>query len=232
VLENACRHGDAATPIQISTSDGGGTGRVEVSSGGAAIPTAVMDGFVSPAPTERAGLGLSIVRWIATVHGGRPAYPREPGVNTFVLELSATPHSGRHPLAPAARPARDDADVARAAAPEGPGDEAQREGERNAGEQALDPAPTAHGLEPRFDLIPQAVVQIFDRRDLERTGADLGDEIGESRRPEILGQQCATPRLHHAMRFDERPPPRVGREVPAVEAVGEHDYVELCRSKR
>lgn len=88
LLENACRHGDAAAPIRIAALGNGTGARIEVASRGAPIPAAVLNDGQGERP-DRPGLGLSIVRWIAGVHGGRLECRREADVNTLVLGLSA-----------------------------------------------------------------------------------------------------------------------------------------------
>jgi signal transduction histidine kinase len=88
LLENACRHGDAADPIRIAALSNGTGARVEVTSKGEPIPAAVLNGGDGERP-DRPGLGLSIVRWIADVHGGRLDYRREADANTLVLGLAA-----------------------------------------------------------------------------------------------------------------------------------------------
>lgn len=95
LLENACRHGDAAAPIRIAALGNGTGARIEVTSKGEPIPAAVLNGGDGERP-DRPGLGLSIVRWIADVHGGRLDYRREADVNMLVLGLgaaSATSHA-------------------------------------------------------------------------------------------------------------------------------------------
>ena len=87
LLENACRHGDVKTTIRIATVNGGPTARVEISSGGTQPDPAVLDEGRGAQRADGPGLGLSIVRWIAEVHGGRLGYRHEDGVNTFALEL-------------------------------------------------------------------------------------------------------------------------------------------------
>jgi len=91
LIENACRYGDAARPIRIATLEQGSGGRIEVASGGAPIAMAAVTEDAS-LTSERAGLGLSIIRWIASAHGGLLALVHEDGVNTFRLDLAAGPH--------------------------------------------------------------------------------------------------------------------------------------------
>lgn len=93
LLENACRHSDAASTIRISTLNGTGAARIEVASGGAEVVAARLNAGSAAHATrdEHVGLGLSIVRWIAAVHGGALVYRRDAGVNVFVLELATAP---------------------------------------------------------------------------------------------------------------------------------------------
>ncbi|MFI5281111.1 MAG: sensor histidine kinase [Gemmatimonadales bacterium] len=88
LLENACRHGDAAAPIRIAALGNGAGARIEVASRGAPISAAALNGGEGERP-DRPGLGLSIVRWIAGVHGGKLDYRRDADVNTLTLGLSA-----------------------------------------------------------------------------------------------------------------------------------------------
>ncbi|MFI5208591.1 MAG: sensor histidine kinase [Gemmatimonadales bacterium] len=96
LLENACRHGDASAPIRIAALGNGTGARIEVASRGAPIPAAVLNDGEGERP-DRPGLGLSIVRWIAGVHGGRLEYRREADVNTLVLGLGTQVPAGDHP---------------------------------------------------------------------------------------------------------------------------------------
>lgn len=89
LLENACRHGDSGTVIRVATLNGDSTARIEVSSGGPLVSPASLEGHGGRAGADRIGLGLSIVRWIASVHGGELWYRHEPGVNVFALSLAA-----------------------------------------------------------------------------------------------------------------------------------------------
>jgi signal transduction histidine kinase len=69
LIENAIRHGTPEKPVSLSTVAAGSLVRVSVGSGGAPllVPAARLD------PLEQDGehgLGLSIVQWIAGLHGG------------------------------------------------------------------------------------------------------------------------------------------------------------------
>jgi signal transduction histidine kinase len=92
LLENACRHGDAAAPIRIAALGNGNGAHIEVASRGAEIPAALNGGDERP---DQSGLGLSIVRWIAGVHGGRLEYRRDADINTLVLQLTAGHETAR-----------------------------------------------------------------------------------------------------------------------------------------
>lgn len=82
LIENACRHGDAATPITVSCASAPGGAQLEVSSGG--------DPFVlTPRPDAGApdGLGLPIVEWIARAHGGELQVARTANLNVVTMTL-------------------------------------------------------------------------------------------------------------------------------------------------
>ncbi len=94
LLENACRHGGAggaSDAIRISTLNGAGRARIEVASSGTPVAASALEESAGAGRTDRPGLGLSIVRWIAAVHGGELTYRHASGINTFVLELASTP---------------------------------------------------------------------------------------------------------------------------------------------
>jgi hypothetical protein len=95
LLENACRHGAPGASIRIAALGNGTGARIEVASRGAPIPAAALNGGEGERP-DRPGLGLSIVRWIAGVHGGRLEYRREADINTLVLGLAANQALSHH----------------------------------------------------------------------------------------------------------------------------------------
>lgn len=64
LLENACRHGTAAEPVRISVLTEGRDAVVEVTNG------ANEDQSGAKPDSPSAGLGLQVVRWIASAHGG------------------------------------------------------------------------------------------------------------------------------------------------------------------
>ncbi len=82
LLENACRHGSAEQPVVISVSRVGARARVAVANAGAPFPEG---------PTQ--GLGLSIVRWVAEIHGGSIGIERRGPLNAVTLDLPAGVHS-------------------------------------------------------------------------------------------------------------------------------------------
>jgi len=95
LLENACRHGTDVRPIRVSTHNGD-SARVEIVSAGANASELV----ASAATGNQPRMGLAIVRWIATTHGGRLSHFYEHGANAFSLELalSIKPFLARSPV--------------------------------------------------------------------------------------------------------------------------------------
>lgn len=81
LLENACRHGEQQTPVRLSVSAANGSAVLAVSNGVAAVTEA-------PAPGH--GLGLQVVEWIASEHGGQVERNTEPGSVSFALTLPRT----------------------------------------------------------------------------------------------------------------------------------------------
>jgi signal transduction histidine kinase len=82
LIENACRHGSAETPVTVSSFARTDGAALEVTSGG--------EPFVPvprPDSGEPAGLGLPIVEWIARAHGGALQVTRKGALNVVRMEL-------------------------------------------------------------------------------------------------------------------------------------------------
>ena len=89
LLENACRHSEAGPPVGVSVRPVGANVLLEVRSTGEPLPA-------EPRPERRmdetgrgGGLGLAIVRWIASVHGGELTITRVGRENVVGLRLPA-----------------------------------------------------------------------------------------------------------------------------------------------
>ena len=82
LIENACRHGDAATPVTVSSVASAGGAALEVTSGG--DPFVMAPRADSGAPD---GLGLPIVGWIARAHGGALHVARRAELNVVTMTL-------------------------------------------------------------------------------------------------------------------------------------------------
>ncbi len=87
LVENACRYGSSNSSIAISAFSTGAAGCVLVASSGEPVTSSPAD-LASSDPADGAhGLGLAIVRWIASAHSGSMTYQREAGVNVYGLLL-------------------------------------------------------------------------------------------------------------------------------------------------
>jgi signal transduction histidine kinase len=93
LLENACRHGTAEQPVLISVTRAAQRARIEVSNAGEPIPDPAASGSAGGGPSM--GLGLSIVRWVAEVHGGLVDLGRSDRGNRVTIDLPATLPDGR-----------------------------------------------------------------------------------------------------------------------------------------
>jgi signal transduction histidine kinase len=89
LLENACRHGTAQLPVQLSVFRTGTRGLIQVTNAGPPIGAAAPSG----------GLGLSIVRWVAEMHGGEMEVARRGPLNAVTLNfpLATAPADTRSP---------------------------------------------------------------------------------------------------------------------------------------
>ncbi len=83
LIENAVRYGGPERPIRVSAYCEHDRAHLAVLSAGGPIPESIMG---PPARQEEgSGLGLSIVAWIARVHGGKLAYRHADETNTLQL---------------------------------------------------------------------------------------------------------------------------------------------------
>lgn len=80
LLENACRHGDASAPVVTSVQVDGDRARI-------IVRNAAQSGADVPQAGEGQGLGLAIVRWIATSHGGALTHERAGRDETYTMDL-------------------------------------------------------------------------------------------------------------------------------------------------
>jgi signal transduction histidine kinase len=87
LLENACRHGEPGPPVAVSVRCVGEFATIEVRNTGAAVPLAPRPPAPSDDEVRNAGMGLSIMRWIASVHGGEFQVRREGRENVVGFRL-------------------------------------------------------------------------------------------------------------------------------------------------
>src|SRR5438094_45672 len=76
------------------------------------------------------------------------------------------------------------------------------------------------------------MVEVVDRDELEGTRTDLSDKLREGTRLEVLGEERVAPGPDDPMCLVQREPPLLGRELPAMQPVGEHDHVERPLAER
>jgi signal transduction histidine kinase len=86
LLENACRHASPGTTIALSAYPAGSEAHISVASAGSPVSPEVVSSH-GEENDQRRGLGLSIVRWIAGIHGGQMEYRRVDDTNLFTLVL-------------------------------------------------------------------------------------------------------------------------------------------------
>jgi len=86
LIENACRYGSSNRSIAISAYSTGNGACVLVASAGEPVTPA---GRARSEEAGAHGLGLEIVRWIASAHAGSMTYQRKDGVNVYGLLLPA-----------------------------------------------------------------------------------------------------------------------------------------------
>lgn len=96
LLDNAIRHGDPGTAVDVHLSRQSGRVVLRVTDVGQIIPredqARIFERFVHLGPSGGAGLGLPISRWIAEAHGGTLTLAHSgPAGTTFVVELPASP---------------------------------------------------------------------------------------------------------------------------------------------
>jgi signal transduction histidine kinase len=89
LLENACRHGEPGPPVAVSVRRDGNTVLLEVRNTGAPMSPESPRASRVDSDGRHSGLGLSIVRWIASVHGGELVVRRAGEENVVALRLPA-----------------------------------------------------------------------------------------------------------------------------------------------
>jgi signal transduction histidine kinase len=80
LLENACRYGSREAPIVIAVRRGADGATIEVASAGDTVPDPADD-------HGNARLGLTIVRWIASSHGGSLGTTRRGATNVYAISI-------------------------------------------------------------------------------------------------------------------------------------------------
>jgi signal transduction histidine kinase len=94
LIENACRHSVGDGPVRIGVAVRGGTAVVAVDNPGPPLPAdweARAPGPHAGSGSEPRGLGLALLRWIATVHGGRLTAGRDGARTVVSLEVPVSP---------------------------------------------------------------------------------------------------------------------------------------------
>ncbi|MGH7594370.1 MAG: ATP-binding protein, partial [Gemmatimonadales bacterium] len=89
LLENACRHGEPGSAVAVSVRRDGSAVLLEVRNTGAAVPAHQPVAHRVEEDGRTGGLGLSIMRWIASVHGGELVIRRLGSENVVGLRLPA-----------------------------------------------------------------------------------------------------------------------------------------------
>ena len=85
LVENACRHGTATEPVDISVTEHDSTACLRVTGAGPPISEDLLHRGADDESSR--GIGLSVVRWIATAHGGKLDYIQESGRNVMEIRL-------------------------------------------------------------------------------------------------------------------------------------------------
>ncbi|HEY4099815.1 MAG TPA: HAMP domain-containing sensor histidine kinase [Gemmatimonadales bacterium] len=98
LLENACRHGEPGPPVALGVRADNGNVFLEVRNTGEPIPFESRHAVPRTDDDGRVGgLGLSIMQWIAKVHGGELVITRRERENIVALRLPAHPMAAPAP---------------------------------------------------------------------------------------------------------------------------------------